>query len=198
MMNVVIIEDNDVIRSGMQLLINGTSKYKCTASFPNCEDALEYIKNEEPAFLLIDIELPGMSGIEGIKKVRELSENTLIIVLTVYGENERLFEAVKMGAFGYILKNTPSDKILKMLDYLIKGESIMSVKIALQVLNVFENKEKKQNSKPDPSLTDQEKQILKSMVDGNSPKAVADSITTNINAIYANFFNIYKKLHYLT
>jgi DNA-binding NarL/FixJ family response regulator len=197
MMNVVIVEDNDVIRSGMQLLINSTSKYNCTASFPNCEDALEYIKNEKPAFLLIDLELPGMSGIEGIQKVRELSENTLIIVLTVYGENERLFEAVKMGAFGYILKNTPSDKILKMLDYLVKGESIMSVKIALQVLNVFENKEKKQNSKPDPSLTDQEKQILKSMVDGNSPKAVADSITTNINAIYANFFNIYKKLHYL-
>ena len=85
-----------------------------------------------------------------------------------------------------------------MLDYLLKGESIMSAKIALQVLNEFENKEKKQNSNPDPSLTDQEKQILKSMVNGNSPKAVADSITTNISFIYVNFFNIYKKLHYIT
>jgi len=194
MLEVAIVEDNDIIREGFQILINDSQRYKCSWVYSNCEDFLEDLKKNKPDFVLMDIELPGMSGIDGLKKLREESVEILPIVLTVYGENERLFEAIRSGACGYMLKRSPQEKILNILDDLSRGESVMSAQIALKVIDTFGRKPNRKIKKANLSLSDCEHSILKYRIEGSSPKAIADSLTLTLSQVYTNFYNIYKKL----
>ena len=104
MINVIIVEDNQTIREGLKLLIEGTDGYSCLSAFSNCEDLLDEIDQYNVDVILMDIDLPGISGIEGIKKIKEISEEILILILTIYDENDLIFEALCSGASGYLVK----------------------------------------------------------------------------------------------
>ena len=111
MINVVVVEDNDTIREGLKILIDGADNFSCLGVYAKCETMLKNIKKLNPDVLLIDLMLPGMSGIEGIKKVKANLPSVRIIVLTVYNENDLIFDALCAGASGYIVKNTPQSKL---------------------------------------------------------------------------------------
>lgn len=196
MINIVIVEDNDTIREGLKILIDGTEDYHCSATFSNCEDLLKKIKKLEFDILLMDIDLPGMSGIEGIKAVKEIYPDSIILMLTIYDENDRIFEALFAGASGYLVKKTPPARLLEAIKEAYEGGAPMSSNIARKVVNFFQqNKHLDKHAESDTNLTPREKEVLSKLVDGHSIKAIADSLSISVETVRFHFRNIYKKLH---
>src|SRR5690606_6093798 len=195
MINVIIVEDNDAIREGLKLLINGTEGYKCPAAYPDVEKMLKEIQKLNPDVLLMDIGLPGMSGIEGIKKVKLLLPELTILVLTVYDENDLIFDAICAGACGYLVKKTPPSKLLEAIQDAYEGGSPMSSHIARKVIDFFQQKKQPVPEKSSYMLTPREKEILKGLVEGKSFKSIADALFISIETVRFHFRNIYKKLH---
>jgi DNA-binding NarL/FixJ family response regulator len=193
---IVVVEDNDTIREGLKILIDGTKGFSCLAVFPDSETLIKHIKNLCPDVLLIDIGLPGMNGIEGIKHVKAILPELIILVLTVYEENDLIFSALCAGASGYIAKKTPSSKLLIAVKEAYQGYTPMSSKIASMVIKLF--RQKKQVNNGDISkieLTKREKEILNKLVEGSSVKAIADSLIINMDTLGSDFKSIYSKLH---
>lgn len=196
MINIVIVEDNETIREGLKILIDGTENYHCSATFSNCEDMLKKIKKLEFDIMLMDIDLPGMSGIEGIRKVKEIYPDSIILVLTIYEENDRVFEALFAGASGYLVKKTPPARLLEAIKEAHEGGAPMSSQIARKVVNFFQkNKQLEHHDESDTNLTPREKEVLSGLVEGQSIKAIADSLHISIETVRFHFRNIYKKLH---
>lgn len=196
MINIVIVEDNETIREGLKVLIDGMDGYHCSAGFSNCEDLLKKIKTLEFDILLMDIDLPGMSGIEGIKKVKEIYPDSIILVLTIYDENDRVFDALFAGASGYLVKKTPPSRLLEAIKEAYEGGAPMSSHIARKVVNFFQ--QSKQVVKPEENsthLTPREKEVLSGLVEGHSIKAISNSLNISIETVRFHFRNIYKKLH---
>lgn len=196
MINIIIVEDNETIREGLRILIDGTENYHCNATFSNCEDLLKKIKKLEFDIMLMDIDLPGMSGIEGIRKVKEIYPDSIILVLTIYEENDRVFEALFAGASGYLVKKTPPARLLEAIKEAYEGGAPMSSQIARKVVNFFQkNKQLEHHDDSDTNLTPREKEVLSGLVEGHSIKAIADSLHISIETVRFHFRNIYKKLH---
>ncbi len=195
MINVVVVEDNDTIREGLKILIDGTEGYRCLASYNKCELMLKNLKRLNPDVLLMDIGLPGMNGIEGIKKSKEILPDLTILVLTVYEENDHIFDALCAGACGYLVKKTPPSKLLEAIQEAYKGGSPMSSHIARKVIDFFQHKNKASPKGSQQILTPREKEILSGLVEGNSFKVIADSLFISIETVRFHFRNIYKKLH---
>ena len=206
MINVAVVEDNDTIREGLKLLIDETEGYSCLAAFPKCETMMKNIKNYNPDVLLIDIGLPDMSGIEGIRHVKDILPELTIIVLTVYEENDLIFDAICAGASGYIVKKTPPSKLIDAIHDAYQGGGPMSSNIARRVIELFSRKDpdkpgqqKKQSimegDSEKRSLTKREKEILSKLVEGHSFKALADSLSISLDTVRLCFRNIYKKIH---
>jgi DNA-binding NarL/FixJ family response regulator len=196
MINIIIVEDNETIREGLRILIDGTENYHCSATFSNCEDMLKKIKKLEFDIMLMDIDLPGMSGIEGIRKVKEIYPDSIILVLTIYEENDRVFEALFAGASGYLVKKTPPARLLEAIKEAYEGGAPMSSQIARKVVNFFQkNKQLEHHDDSDTNLTPREKEVLSGLVEGHSIKAIADSLHISIETVRFHFRNIYKKLH---
>lgn len=196
MINVVIVEDSNTIREGLKLLIEGTSGYSCVAAFSNCEDLLDEIKNLAIDVILMDIDLPGISGIEGIKKIKEIYPEITILVLTVYDENEVIFDALCNGASGYLVKKTPPAKLLEAIKEAYDGGSPMTSNIARKVVDFFQkSKPFRKENNDEILLTKREKEVLSGLVEGNSYKAIADNLNISVDTVRFHFRNIYKKLH---
>lgn len=196
MINIIIVEDNETIREGLKILIDGTENYHCSATFSNCEDMLQKIKKLEFDIMLMDIDLPGMSGIEGIRKVKAIYPDSIILVLTIYEENDRVFEALFAGASGYLVKKTPPARLLEAIKEAYEGGAPMSSQIARKVVNFFQkNKQLEHHDESDTNLTPREKEVLSGLVEGHSIKAIADSLHISIETVRFHFRNIYKKLH---
>src|SRR5574341_935414 len=158
MINVIIVEDNDTIREGLAVLINGTAGFRCLATYSDCESLLRQLEDLTPDVLLMDIVLPGLSGIEGVKKIKSISSDLDILMLTIYGENDLVFEALCAGACGYLLKNTPPARLLEAIKEAHDGGAPMSPSIARKVVNLFQ--EKKLFAKSSKSvLTEREREI---------------------------------------
>jgi len=189
MVNVAIVEDNNTIRNGLKEFINDTTDYKCVAEFSNCESLLKSLPALQFDILLMDIELPGISGIEGIKEIKKISDNQKIIILTIYEESENLFEALATGACGYLEKKTPPSQMLKVIGDIHLGRSYMNTYIARKVLNHFTGRKRE-------GLSKIEFDVLNSLTDGKSPKAISDFYEIPIESIHNHFFNIYRKLHH--
>src|SRR5262245_12590945 len=134
LINVGIIEDLRNIREGLSVLINGSYGYRCTASYRSMEEALEKIQHELPDVVLCDIGLPGMSGIEGIRILKDLHPSLIILMLTVYDDDERIFDALCAGACGYLLKRTTPVRLLESLKEAAAGGSPMSPEVASRVI----------------------------------------------------------------
>ena len=195
MIRVVVVEDNDAIREGLKMLIDGTEGYSCVAAFSECTAMLSNIKNAKPDVLLMDIGLPGMNGIEGIKKVRLILPELAIMVLTVYEENDLVFDALCAGACGYLVKKTPPSKLLEAIKDAYEGGAPMSSHIARKVIDFFQKKKPAPVHKSNYELTPREKEILSGLVEGHNFKAIADSLFISIETVRFHFRNIYKKLH---
>jgi DNA-binding NarL/FixJ family response regulator len=194
MIKVIVVEDNDSIREGLKILINGTEGYNCAASYSDCESMLRNIKKLSPDVLLMDIGLPGMNGIEGIKKVKLIIPELAILILTIYEENDLIFDALCAGACGYLVKKTPPSKLLEAIREAHEGGAPMSSHIARKVIDFFQKKPAS-SQKSNYDLTPREKEILSGLVEGHNFKAIADSLFISIETVRFHFRNIYKKLH---
>ncbi|MGB7207817.1 MAG: response regulator transcription factor [Pyrinomonadaceae bacterium] len=191
-MRVVLIEDLREIREGLTALINGTSGFECVASYGMMETALSRIENEKPDAILTDLGLPGMSGIEGIKRLREIFPDVPIIALTIYDKDTEIFNALCNGANGYLLKNTPPARLLEALREAVEGGSPMSPSIAARVVNLFRTFRPHEGA--DYHLTPQENTLLKLLIEGHHKKTAAREMDISIHTISFHLKNIYEKL----
>jgi len=191
-MRIILIEDLRDIREALTALINGTDGFECSASYGMMETALAQIKNEKPDAILTDLGLPGMSGIEGIAKLRELFPHVPIIALTVYDNDDQIFNALCNGANGYLLKNTPPARLLEALSEAVDGGSPMSPTIASRVVNLFRTFRPPEQA--EYHLTPQETEVLKLLLEGHHKKTAAREMGISIHTISFHLKNIYEKL----
>lgn len=189
---VAIIEDLREIREGLGRLINGTPGYRCTGIYASMEEALEKIPNNLPDLVLSDIGLPGMDGIHGIRLLKERNPALNILMLTVYDDNERIFDALCAGACGYLLKKTPSAKLVEALKEAVEGGSPMSPEVARRVITVF--REIKPPRQADYELTPHETRLLRMLVEGHSYKTAAAQLNVSVNTVKFHLRRIYEKL----
>jgi DNA-binding NarL/FixJ family response regulator len=192
MIRVAIVEDDKHIREGLADLISGTQGFRCAMTFPSMEQALALIDRDPPDILLVDIGLPGMSGIEGIRRLKQKFPKILFLVLTVYEDDDRIFDALCAGACGYLLKKTPSDHLLESIRDAMQGGSPISPEVAHHVIQLFQ---KLQPDKDLERLTPYEMRVLKLLADGNSYDSAAQDLGISVNTIRFHIRNIYDKLH---
>jgi DNA-binding NarL/FixJ family response regulator len=187
-----IIEDTRDIREGLAVLINGTEGYRCIHAFRSMEEALEGMERELPHVVLVDIGLPGMSGIEGMKILKSRHPDLLMLMLTVYNDDDRIFDALCAGACGYLLKNTPPARLLASLEEAVMGGSPMSPEIARRVVALF--REIRPPQEAGHELTPHETRLLKMLVDGHNYKTAAKELGVSVNTISFHMRRIYEKL----
>ena len=168
---VAIVEDRREIRDGLAMLISGTEGFECTGTYRSMEDALARIGSSLPDVVLCDIGLPGMSGIEGIRILKERHPDLLLLMLTVYDDDERIFDALCAGASGYLLKKTPPVRLLESLKDAVAGGSPMSPEVARRVIVLF--RDIRPPERADYELTHHELRLLKLLVEGHNYKTAA-------------------------
>lgn len=189
---VAIIEDQQDIREGLGFLISSTNGYSCTGCFETFEDALANIDAALPDIVLVDIGLPGMSGIEGIRILKQQFPDLRLVTLTVYEDNQRIFDALCAGASGYLLKKTPPARLLEYLKDVMSGGASMSPEVASQVIALF--RETRPPATADYHLTPHEVRLLKMLVEGHGYKTIAAELGSSVNTIGFHMQNIYRKL----
>jgi DNA-binding NarL/FixJ family response regulator len=189
---VAIVEDRREIREGLAILINGTEGFRCTGSYRSMEEALDKIGFELPDVALNDIGLPGMSGIEGIKILKERYPDLLVLMLTVYDDDERIFDAMCAGASGYLLKKTPPARLLESLKEAVAGGAPMSPEVARRVISLF--REIRPPERADYELTPHETRLLKLFVEGHNYKTAAAELGVSVHTVSFHLRNIYDKL----
>ena len=187
-----IIEDQDDIREGLVSLIGFTPGFKSCGSYGSMEEALDRIPRDQPDVVLSDIGLPGMDGIQGIKVLKERFPNLLILMLTVYDDDERIFDALCAGANGYLLKRTPPMRLLESLREAVDGGSAMSPEVASKVISLF--REIRPPERADYDLTPHELRLLKLLVEGNNYNTAAKELGSSINTVKFYIKRIYEKL----
>jgi len=191
---VTIFEDNHSLRNGLFQLIDGSEGYTCVGAYPDCSDLIKNIESTKPDVVLMDIEMPGISGIEGVRMLKEKYPDMKILMQTIFEENEKIFQSILHGASGYILKNTPASRILEAIKETFEGGAPMSPSIASKVLKMVQQPNgniKHENF----NLSEREKEILSCLVKGMSYKLIADSCFISIDTVRGHIRNIYEKLH---
>jgi DNA-binding NarL/FixJ family response regulator len=187
---VAIVEDTKDIREGLALLINASEGFVCTHICPDAEDALVKLPGDPPDVVLMDINLPGMSGPECVKKLKPICPDTQFLMCTVYEEDEHIFESLKSGATGYILKKTPPDKLLEAIRDIHNGGSPMTGGIARKVMASFVPAAPVAANE----LSTREFEILEALAKGFRYKEIADKMFISIDTVRSHIRNIYEKL----
>lgn len=193
MIKVLIYEDNPQLREGLTMLINGSDGFEVLSSFKNCNNVVEEVEAFKPDVILMDIDMPGVNGLEGLKLVREMDSDVKILMLTVFDDNKNVFQAISNGANGYILKKTPPGKLLEYIAEAQSGGAPMTSSIATQVLKMFSSMNNEKGE--DYNLSDREKQVLQLLVDGYSYKMIAGEMFIAIDTVRSHIKKIYEKLH---
>lgn len=190
---VAIVEDQVHTREGLAALISGTSGYQMTGAFSSMESALPRIDAAVPDVVLLDIGLPGMSGIEGARRVKERHPGMQILMLSVYADNEHVFEAICAGADGYLLKDAPPSRLLDAIREVRDGGSAMSPQIARKVVKMFQDiaPPREESAK----LTSRELEVLALLAQGHSYKSAAAALDLSFDTIRFHVRNVYEKLH---
>jgi DNA-binding NarL/FixJ family response regulator len=189
---VAIVEDERDIRECLTFLVNGTEGYSCTGSYRTMEEALENIPRRLPDVVLSDIGLPGMSGTEGVRVLKGRFPDLLMLMLTVYDDDERIFEAMCAGASGYLLKKTPPARLLDSLREAVAGGAPMSPEVARRVIALF--REIRPPERADYQLTPHETRLLKLFVEGHNYKTAAAELGVSVNTVNFHVRNVYDKL----
>jgi DNA-binding NarL/FixJ family response regulator len=191
MIQVAIVEDIREIREGLQMLINLSDGFACPLVYATGEEALKALPGQRPDVVLMDINLPGMSGVECVRRVKPLCPATQFIMSTVYEDDENIFESLKAGATGYLLKKTMPARILEAITEVHHGGSPMSTQIARRIICTFQ---KKDDFAGVDELTSREKEILKSLAEGLRYKEIAARFRIGIETVRSHARNIYEKL----
>ena len=190
---VAIVEDDRSLREGLGILINGTPGYQCPRTYGSVEEALRLMSLAPTDVLLLDIHLPGMLGSDGVRIFREKFPATQVLMLTVYDEQDKVFESICNGACGYLLKKTPPAKLLECIREAHEGGAPMSPEIARKVVTLFQKTGLPE--KIDEQLTPQEIRLLKMLADGYSYQNAAGQLNISINTVRNYIRSIYEKLH---
>lgn len=189
---VAIVEDEPTVREGLAALIGGTPGFTCVGRYRSMEEAIEGIRTRPPTIVLTDIGLPGMSGIEGVRKLKQAHPALLMLMLTVYDDDDRVFDALCAGACGYLLKKTPPAQLLESIRDAVSGGAPMSREVARRVIGLF--RDIRPAAKSDCDLTPHEQRILKLLVDGHSYKSAADELGVTAHTVSFHLRQIYEKL----
>lgn len=189
---VAIIEDVRALREGFRMLIDGTEGFRCTGSYRTAEEALPKIESDPPDVVLSDIGLPGMDGIEGVRRLKERRPNLTVLMLTVYDDDERIFDALCAGACGYLLKKTPPARLLESIREAAHGGAPMTPEIARRVVALF--REVRPPERVDYRLTPHELRLLKLLVEGHNYKTAAAELGVSVNTICFHIKQVYEKL----
>lgn len=187
-----IIEDHTAFRRTLVRVLNTETGLQCTRDFDSCEKALAALAHDEtPGLILLDVGLPGMSGLDGIRLLKERAPKTLVVILTVFEDDDKVFQAICAGAAGYLLKTSSATDITQAVRDALAGGSPMTPRIARRVLDMFSKFAPKQS---DYGLSDREKEILLLMTTGLIKKEIADKLTLSIHTVDTYLRRIYEKL----
>lgn len=190
MFRLAIFEDNLRLRNSMQLLLDDGVHFVLTGTYGHCNDLEKNIADSRPDIVLMDIDMPGLTGIEGVRMVKTINAAIKVIMYTVFEDDDRIFESICAGADGYLLKNTPTLKIIQGMQDVMNGEKPMSPFIAQRVFNHFRTFQKPVSY----ALSDREKEVLTLLVNGNSYKMIAADCLISIETVKKHLRNIYTKL----
>jgi DNA-binding NarL/FixJ family response regulator len=190
---VAIVEDDDDIREGLAVLINGSPGYRCVGTYADAEQAIARLPAQTPDIVLMDIQLRKMSGIECTEKLKEAYPDLQIMILTVYEDDDRVFKSLAAGATGYVLKKTPPAELLEAISRLHAGGSPMSDRIARKVVQEF--RQTGTSSKEMENLTDREMEVLSFVAKGYQDKAIAEKLFISSETVRSHVRNMYQKLH---
>jgi len=188
---VFIFEDNDQLRESLSSILQLNERYNVVGDGNNVLDIEDQLKTAHPDLILMDIDMPGMTGIEAVKKIRAAGLETPILMLTVFDDNEHVFDAIRSGATGYLLKKHIASRLFSALDEMLTGGAPMSPSIARMVINSMQSKP---SQKDLYNLTAREKEILGSLSKGNSYKLIAAEFDISIDTVRTHIKNIYEKL----
>lgn len=192
MIHVSLVEDDDRTREAWVVLLSGTPGFRCVSAHPSAEDAMKSLPYEKADVAVVDLNLPGLSGVDLVRRLKKRRPKLLVCIFTVQEDTEKVFESLKAGASGYVLKKTPPAQVLELLAELVAGGAPMSPAIARKVTKFF-------NSLPDSSneldlLTDRERDILHHIAQGRSDKQIGDKLTISVNTVRNHVASIYQKL----
>lgn len=191
---VTLFDDNDLLRDSMSMLLEDAEDLDLVGSFAHCRDVEHNIRQTQPDVVIMDIDMPGMNGIEGVKLIRKNFPSVQILMLTVFEADEKVFAAIKAGAGGYILKNAPSHDILEAVREVYTGGAPMTPSIAKKVLLHFQD-DPAVPVKEEYHLTNREKEVLSLLVQGCSYKMIAGKLSITYATVRAHMTKIYEKLH---
>ena len=181
MIKLLLYEDNPQLREGLTMLIDGSEGFSVLAAYKNCNNVAAEVEAWKPDVILMDIDMPGTNGIEGLKLIREKNDDVKVLMLTVFDDNRNVFEALKNGANGYVLKKTPPAKLLEFITEAASGGAPMTASIATQVLKMFSQVNAPKSE--DYNLSDREKEVLQLLVDGYSYKMIASQMFIAIDTV---------------
>jgi DNA-binding NarL/FixJ family response regulator len=190
--SLVIYEDNDRLRESLELLLDTDTGFEIIGSYSNCTLVTMQMKTLSPQLVIMDIDMPGMNGIEGVRRIKTEFPEIKVIMYTVFDDDNRIFDCICNGANGYLLKNTSPLNLIQALQELSEGGAPMSPFVAQKVFQFFRNSKTGQE---DFKLTPRETEILDFLVRGNSYKMIADKSFISIDTVKKHLQNIYHKLH---
>jgi DNA-binding NarL/FixJ family response regulator len=193
---VALVEDTETVRTGLELLIGNSSSCSCVAAVGSAEEALTAIPELKPDVVLMDIHLPGMSGIECMGQLKGRMPKLQVMMLTVFEDHDRIFQSLAAGASGYLLKQTPPDKLLEAIVELHHGGAPMSMQIARRVVEVF--RQPTPGEAAQASLSPREREIIAFLGKGYLYKEIAGQLGLSVETIRTHIHNIYEKLHVRT
>lgn len=191
---VIMYDDNDSLRDSVTMLLQDSEDFNFIESYSHCLDVIENIRDTQPDVILMDIDMPGMNGIEGVRLIRNHFSTVQVLMFTVFEDEEKVFAAIKAGAGGYILKNAEPKQLLAAISEVFKGGVPMTPVIARKVLLQFQHLQPFEE-KEDFDLTKREKDVLSLLVDGLSYKMIADKLNITYDTVRAHMKKIYEKLH---
>jgi DNA-binding NarL/FixJ family response regulator len=192
MISVAIVEDDAGIRRSLEWLLKSSGEFSCVAACPSAEDAFRILPKAEPQVVLMDINLPNRSGIECTARIKELLPGTQVIMITVYGDADKVFNALRAGASGYILKRATPEQILQAIREVQAGGVPMSAEIARKVLGAFREPAR---APAGENLSRREQEVLELLAQGSSNKEIADKLSISIETVTWHLRHIYSKLH---
>ena len=196
MIKVALFEDNRHLRESIQLVINDGDSMCCVGAYPDCSNLMKDILKSNPDVILMDIDLPGgMNGIEAVGKINQTHPGIVIIMQTVFNDNDRIFQSITAGASGYLLKNTSPVRILESIREAAAGGAPMTPSIAHKILEVFRSKKPALPADEQSQLNDRQKEILECIFNGMSYKLIAEKLFIAVDTVRYHVKNIYEILH---
>jgi DNA-binding NarL/FixJ family response regulator len=188
----LIFEDNARLRQSLEMLLNDENNFHVAASYPNCDKADRQVEKHHADLVVMDIDMPGIGGVEGVKRIKNTNPDVKVVMHTMFDDDNRIFDSICAGADGYLLKNSSPLHLVTALQEVMNGGVAMSPFVAQKVFQYFREK---QIATDKFNLTLREKEVLELLVKGNSYKMIADKTSVTIDTIKKHLQNIYHKLH---